>query len=126
MSKAVSNEKIIAALMSYATIKDAAAAAGVSTRTIYDRMQDRGFRSELMTAKTEILRQAVSAMQKRLTDAVEAVAAIMDDPETNPAVRLQAAQTILNNAGKFADRLCRDENNARNEAKDPADWLSMI
>ncbi len=35
----------------------------------------------------------------------------MNSEDANPAVRLQAAQSILNNAGKFAERLSEDENN---------------
>ena len=38
----------------------------------------------------------------------------MTDEDNNAAVRLQAAQTILNNAGKFMERLisCDSENKA--------------
>lgn len=41
--------------------------------------------------------------------AVDTVAEIMQDKEANPATRLQAAQTLLNNASKFASRLAGDE-----------------
>ena len=44
-TKAVSNEEIIAALLQHGTVKDAAAAAGTTPRTIYDRMNDREFRA---------------------------------------------------------------------------------
>ena len=33
----------------------------------------------------------------------------MEDEDNNAAVRLQAAQTIINNAGKFAQRLQTNE-----------------
>lgn len=42
----------------------------------------------------------------------------MNDKEVTPAVRLQAAQTILNNAGKFAERLRSDEKSTAIYAKD--------
>lgn len=42
----------------------------------------------------------------------------MADKEVTPAVRLQAAQTILNNAGKFAERLRADEQSTAAFAKD--------
>ena len=121
-TKAISNEEIIAALLQHGTVKDAAAAAGTTPRTIYDRMNDREFRSEYMEAKNDIIRKAVFSINEKLSAAIDAVVDIMNDKETNPAVRLQAAQTIINNAGKFSDRLTKDEYQSRNEAKSPVDF----
>ena len=50
-------------------------------------------------------------MNNQIGAAVETVVSIMQDDEINPAIRLQAAQTILNNANKFSERLNIDENN---------------
>ena len=119
---AVSNEEIIAALLGNGTIKAAAAAAGIAPRTIYDRMNDREFRAEYMEAKNDIIRKAVFTINEKLSAAIDAVAEIMTDKDNNPAVRLQAAQTILNNAGKFAERLTHDEYQSRNETKSPFDF----
>lgn len=115
-TKATSNEEIIAALLQHGTIKEAAAAAGITPRTVYERMKDRDFRSEYMEAKNDIIRKAVFSINERLAAAVDAVSEIMADTEINAAVRLQAAQTILNNAGKFSERLTRDETQSRKEA----------
>ena len=121
-TKAISNEEIIAAILQHGTIKDAAAAAGTTPRTIYDRMNDREFRAEYMEAKNDIIRKAVFTINEKLSAAIDAVAEIMTDKDNNPAVRLQAAQTILNNAGKFAERLTHDEYQSRNEGKSPFDF----
>lgn len=120
---AVSNEEIIAALLQHGTIREAAQATGVSPRTIYDRMRnDREFRGEYAEAKNSIMRRAVFNMSERLSAAVDTVAEIMADPNTNPATRLQAAQTILNNASKFTAWLQQGESHARSEsATDPLD-----
>jgi len=121
-TKAISNEEIIAALLQHGTIKDAAAAAGTTPRTIYDRMNDREFRAEYMEAKNDIIRKAVFTINEKLSAAIDTVAEIMTDKNNNPAIRLQAAQTILNNAGKFAERLTHDEYQSRNEGKSPFDF----
>lgn len=120
---AVSNEQIIAALLQSGTIREAAEATGVSPRTIYDRMRtDRAFRGEYAEAKNSIMRRAVFNLSERLSAAVDTVAEIMEDPNTNPATRLQAAQTILNNASKFNAWLQQGESHARSESsKDPLD-----
>ena len=120
-TKAVSDEEIIAALLQHGTVKAAAEAAGTSPRTVYDRMQDRAFRAAYSAAKDDIIRKAVFSINEKLSEAIEAVAEIMRDKETNAAVRLQAAQTILNNAERFAARLRRDETYSRREGQDPFD-----
>lgn len=117
--KAVSDEEIVAAILQHGTIREAAQAAGIAPRTIYDRMENRDFRALYMAAKNDIIRKAVFSINEKLAQAIDAVADIMTDKDNNPAVRLQAAQTIINNAGKFAERLAKDEYNSRAEGKDP-------
>lgn len=123
MSKTASNdEQIIAALLQHGTIKEAAAAAGVTPRTIYNRMNDRAFRAQYEAAKNDILRTAYIRINAKLTAAIDTTAEIMQNPENNAAVRLQAAQTIITNAAKFAERLRQDERNARQEGQSPFDF----
>lgn len=117
-TKTVSNEQIIAALLQHGTIKAAAEAAGTAPRTIYDRMRDKDFRAEYEDAKTDIIRKAVISMNEKLSAAIDTVCDIMTDESANVAVRLQAAQTVINNAGKFADRLSRQEERSR-DIRDP-------
>lgn len=107
---AVTDEQIIAALISNGTISQAAEAAGISPRTIYERMTHREFKAAYRAAKSDLIRQAVFNMDNKLTDAINTIADIMNDKNANPAIRLQAAQTILNNAQKFAERLKGEEN----------------
>lgn len=120
--KAVSDEEIIAALLQHGTVKAAAEAAGTTPRTIYDRMQDRTFRAAYSAAKDDIIRKAVFSINEKLSEAIDEVAAIMTDKEISPAIRLQAAQTILNNAERFAARLRSDETYSRHEGQDPFDF----
>ena len=120
--KAVSDEEIIAAILQHGTIREAAQAAGIAPRTIYDRMESRDFRSLYMAAKNDIIRKAVFTINEKLSEAINTVAEIMTNSEVNPATRLQAAQTIINNAGKFSERLAKDEYSSRAEGKSPFDF----
>lgn len=108
--RAVSDEQIIAALLHNGTIRAAAAAAGISERSIYDRMNSGEFQALYRAAKADLIRAAVFSLSSQLQAAISTVVEIMQDRENNPATRLQAAQTILNNAGRFAQRLQEDEN----------------
>lgn len=120
MAKSVSNEVIISALLQSGTVKEAAQTVGLTPRAIYDRMaDDRQFKAQYAEAKTALVRKAVFSINEKLSAAVEAVCDIMTDSEVNPAVRLQAAQTIINNAAKFSARLNDDESRAIQLGQDP-------
>ena len=108
--KAISDEQIIAALLDHGTIRAAAQAAGISERTLYDRMNRGEFQALYKSAKADLIRAAVLNINRQLQAAIDTVVEVMQDPDNNAAVRLQAAHTILNNAGKFAQRLQLDEN----------------
>lgn len=106
---AISNEEIIAALLSSGTIQGAAAAVGLAPRTIYDRMSDSQFRAAYSAAKSDVLRTALIAANSRLSEAIQTIGEIMSNQQNNPATRLQAAQTIISTAARFADRLRAEE-----------------
>ena len=120
--KAVSDEEIIAAILQHGTIKEAAQAVQLTARAIYDRMDSREFRSLYMAAKDDIIRSAVFSINGKLSEAIDTVREIMQDKDNNPAIRLQAAQTIINNAGKFSERLAKDEYNSRAEGRSIFDY----
>ena len=111
-SSGVSDEEIVAALLTHGTIKEAAAAVNLTPRAIYDRMTDGEFQVIYKSAKTDIVRQAVHKINAHIAAAVDAVANIMQDEETNPATRLQAAQTMLGTAEKYMSRLTAAESAA--------------
>lgn len=107
--KKATDEQIIAALLANGTIQAAAAAVGLSPRTIYDRMNSGDFQALYKAAKADLIRAAVFNLNNQVQAAINTVVEVMQDENNNPAIRLQAAQTILNNAGKFAQRLQTDE-----------------
>lgn len=113
---AVSDEEITAALLSNGTIISAAQALGIGQRTIYDRMASPDFIGIYSAAKADVLRTALLNLNGQLTAAITTVAGIMNNAENNPATRLQAAQTIINAAAKFTERLEAQETRAQKAA----------
>ncbi len=108
-TKAISDEEIIAALLSSGTVREAASVAGLPIRTLYDRMNAPDFQIMYREARAEILRAAVHNMNAQIQEAVNTIAGIMTNEEINPATRLNAAQTLLSNAAKFSARLQVEE-----------------
>ena len=104
-TRAVSDEEVIAALLSCPTCKAAAGAVGLSERALYDRMNGGEFQARYKAAKADLIRAAVFRINNQLCEAIDSIAGIMRDDNASPAVRLQAAQTILNNAGKLSQNL---------------------
>lgn len=109
-NKAVSAEEIVAALLESGTIEKAAQKVGISVRTLYERMHED---SDLITlwaeTRTDVLRATVTNINQRLAQAVDTIGKILEDENNAPGLRLQAAQIILNHAGKIAERLRGEE-----------------
>ena len=116
---AVSDEEIIAALMSSGSIARAAEMTGISPRTMYDRMGTRDFKAAYSAAKADVVRQAVLSMNRNLSAAVEVVTGIMNDDNNPAGVRLQAAKLFLENAARFTDRLADADRYTAEQATDP-------
>lgn len=112
--KALSNETIIAAIIQSNTYKDAADKLGISIRTIYDRMHDKDFKMQYTDAKAQVLRTAVNSVNSHLSEAIEVIAGIMNNAENNPAVRMQAAQTMINTSIKLKGHIEGAECNFKN------------
>lgn len=116
-NKAVSDEEIIAALLQSGTQRAAAAALGIDERTLYSRMNTGQFKMLYKAAKADVLRDAVANINSQLSDAIMVICEIMKGKEYPPAVRLQAAQTFLTQAGKFVDRLNEAEDRAEKQRR---------
>lgn len=117
MAKAVSDEQIIAALLNCGTIKAAATECKISERSIYDRMNDGEFQALYKSAKADLMRDAVVKINSQIAAAIDTIVEIMANTENSATTRLQAAQTILNNASKYAERLRLDEDRANAQAE---------
>lgn len=91
----MTDEKIIAALLSYPTIRTAAAALQISEGTIYNRMNDIAFVDKLNREKTLILEQCATAFQADMDKARSTLVSIMENEDTPARDRIQAACSIL-------------------------------
>lgn len=118
---AISNEEIIAALMSSRSIADAANKLGMSERSIYDKMTNKFFQMQYNAAKADFLRDALNNLKQRTNAAIDTIAELMEAQTSAPAIRLQAAKMILDSASRFAERLDSSDR-ATNAASEKA-WF---
>ena len=105
----MTDEALIAAMISNPTIKAAAKAAGCSESVIYQRLKKRDFVEMLKAYRTEILRSTVSEVQKNINNAVETIVSIMQDSKVAPQQRLNAAEMIIRQHRELTQELANSE-----------------
>jgi hypothetical protein len=89
---------MVAALLSGATVAEAATQAGVSKATGYRRMRDRDFVARLDHERTEMVRAARLSLLGEVRQSVRVLARLRDDDEALAAVRVSACRAILDKA----------------------------
>lgn len=104
MAKNSKDERILSALLTSNTIKEAAALVGVSEQAIYKRLKDDVFMSRYNEAKTNIIRQSTTYLQGRISNAIKVIDDIINDTEVNPQSRLYGAKCIIDMSLKMTEQ----------------------
>lgn len=85
--------RVIAALLSSRTHTEAAAAAGISERTLYLWLADTTFQAHYQAARREAVKHALSQLQHLTSEAVATLKKLLSSGK--PTVQLGAARTVL-------------------------------
>lgn len=123
---AMSDEAIIAALMSAPTFRAAAESLGTTERNIYERMHRAQFKQLYRTAKDEILRTAAQRLNSEMCAAIDTISEIMKEEIHGAKVRLKAAQMLLDYSARFAERLDGNECQAEELTKSVFDGEMIL
>jgi len=93
-------ETAIQALISNRTLKQAAAAAGISDTTLWRWLRKPHFRNAYLDARRSIVPQSIARFQQLSSDAPGVLHSIMLDESQNGAIRIAAAKMIVGSALK--------------------------
>ena len=96
-------EKLLAALLTSRTKKEAAKAAGISERTMRTYFDDPEFRAAYKQAAAGIMDSATRQLQQNLAAAIDRLGAIVADDEETSANHITAARTLLDFGLKFTE-----------------------
>jgi len=96
-------ERAIEALLSCASVGEAAIAAGVSEKTLYRWQQNPAFQAELTTAKQKLLDGAVLRLRRAADGAVKTLTTIAGDEKVQASVRVSAAGRLLDCTLRFVE-----------------------
>lgn len=97
-------EKAIAALLTHATKKSAAEAAGIDPRTMRRYFDDADFQQAYRAAFGSMVEDATRQAQQTIRPALDVLKEIMEDTEINPAARVTAAKTAIEYAIRLTDQ----------------------
>jgi hypothetical protein len=84
-------ERALEAIIQTPTIADAARVCGMGERTLWRYLKDEAFSEALKARQDEVIRTTTAAMVGLSSKAVEALAAILDDPKAPVSVKARVA-----------------------------------
>ncbi len=88
-------EKVIAALLAFPTVRQAAESVGVGESTVTRWMTEPEFKARYEAARRELLDSAKTALRAASLGAVSTLAAISGDVNAKDSARVSAAKSIL-------------------------------
>lgn len=88
-------EQAVAALLSHATIEEAAKAVDIAVITLRRWLRDEEFRSEYERARRQLMEHAAARLQQASSLAVETLRGIMQDETAPASARAMAARIVL-------------------------------
>ena len=97
-------EKLLAALLTSRSKKEAAAAAGIAERTMRTYFEDPEFCQRDREAFAGVIEDATRQAQALLMPALSTLETVMTDEEINPAARVNAAKIALDYAVRLTDQ----------------------
>lgn len=98
------DEIIISALISNPTVRAAAQVCGVCETQIYARLRTKAFREKYDAARLEVLQQSTAYIQGIVSEAIQKMRNVMNDPDASQQVQLNAAEAIIRNSLKLTEQ----------------------
>ena len=97
-------QKALIALLTQPTKEKAAAAAGITSKTLRGYLDDPEFQAEYRKAFAELVRDATRKVQQALDPAIAVLREIMEDGGENGQVRVSAARSVLEYGLKMTEQ----------------------
>ena len=96
-------EEAIAALLSNRSIEDAARACKVGYKTLLRWLEIPEFQNRYMEARRKAVHQAIARLQQATGAASVTILKLMTDPNAPAAVKLRAAESVIDHAIKAVE-----------------------
>lgn len=97
-------QKALVALLTQPTKEKAAAAAGITSKTLRGYLDDPEFQAEYRKVFAGLVRDATRKAQQTLNPAISVLQEIMEDGDENGQVRVSAARSVLEYGMKLTEQ----------------------
>jgi len=97
-------ELLMAALLKFPTIREAAKSAKIPETTAFRILKDKEFAEEYKTRKKQIVEESNSYLRSQTIQASKILVHLMTNPQTPAQTRYNASKTVLEFDGKNAER----------------------
>ena len=104
IGKRISDEIIIAALITSPTIQAAAEMAKIGETTLHNRLNNPAFQRKYRAACADLVKDHAATMQIAMGEAIGTLREIIKDKSNASGVRASAADTILRNGLKLTEQ----------------------
>ena len=101
----MSDETIIASLLSKPTVSEAAKSLGITPQTIYNKMRDDRFRQQYAEARKLMLDENCYKLQGYVSEAIETLARICSNDLEKAQIRINAADAVMRHCYRLTE-LC--------------------
>ena len=91
----VTDNQLISALLTHATIKQASESVGLSEQSVYSRLRKPDFREKLQNARDNQFQVISSKLEDANFKALDTLIKILDDKEVSAGIKVRASQTLL-------------------------------
>ena len=99
----ITDERILAALLTAGSVRAAARSANVSEATVRNRLADPDFRARYDRLRGELLQEAAAGLTAKLESATATMAEIMEDGQNPASVRVSAADAVLRHGLRYIE-----------------------
>jgi DNA-binding transcriptional MerR regulator len=96
-------DQVITALVTCASIPEAAAQCGLADVTLRRWLKQESFQAAYREARRAVVQHAITQVQRATGEAVETLRSVMQDAEAPASAKVSAAKTILETAVKAVE-----------------------
>ena len=91
----MTDNQLVTALLTHATIKQASEEVGLSEQAVYSRLRKPDFREKLQNARDNQFQVISSKLEDANFKALDTLIKILDDKEVSAGIKVRASQTLL-------------------------------
>ena len=104
MGKTYTDDMIVNAIMSSKTNIEAVKMPGINERYFYTRLREKPLQAKLEAARANLTQEVSGQLRQSLTAAVSVLTEIMQNDEASPQVRVNAANSVIQNYMRVSER----------------------